>query len=264
VLRDLPEEDENLDSAATSASRAIELWRSFKKMTDIGLLAEPIFILFAISNFFTSIGFNAPPMFMPMNAEVVLGFSKDDSSTTVSAYGFANTIGRILFGLICDLRLPFKYGKDTARNRLWIYNLMLIFNGITTSFVYQMESYFTYVTYCFIFGLTISSYVCLTSVVLVDLIGIDRLTNGLGLLFFVQGVATFVGPPIAGKLFDYTRRYDWTFAFCGICLFISGAILYAIPIFFAGKQHYELASKNDRLEDKEFNADTPMLVKSEP
>lgn len=80
LLRDLPEEDENLDSAATSASRAIELWRlvaheffaylvqsnkslverpsfrSFKQMTDIGLLAEPIFILFAISNFFTSIG----------------------------------------------------------------------------------------------------------------------------------------------------------------------------------------------------------------
>ena len=58
LLKDLPEEDENEDSAATSASRAIELWRSFKKMTDLALLAEPIFILFAISNFFTSIGFN--------------------------------------------------------------------------------------------------------------------------------------------------------------------------------------------------------------
>lgn len=62
LLKDLPEEDENEDSAATSASRAIELWRlvvlplnyitnlinhysfrSFKKMTDLALLAEPIF-----------------------------------------------------------------------------------------------------------------------------------------------------------------------------------------------------------------------------
>lgn len=89
--------------------------------------------------------------------------------------------------------------KDTARNRLWIYNLTLMFCGIMSSFVFKMENYYVFVAYCFLFGLTISSYVCLTSVVLVDLVGLDRLTNGLGLLFFIQGVATFVGPPLAGS-----------------------------------------------------------------
>lgn len=55
---------------------------------DFSLLTDPIYLLFAISNFLTSIGFNAPPMFMPMNAEAVLGFNKVDASSTVSAYGF--------------------------------------------------------------------------------------------------------------------------------------------------------------------------------
>ena len=137
---------------------------------------------------------------MPMNAEIVLKFSKSDSSNTVAAYGIANTIGRILFGLFCDRQFPFRWGKDTARNRLWIYNITLMFCGVVSSFVFQMENYYVFVGYCFVFGLTISSYVCLTSVVLVDLVGLDRLTNGLGLLFFVQGIATFVGPPLAGKL----------------------------------------------------------------
>lgn len=41
---------------------------------------------------------------------------------------------------------------------------------------------------------------CLTSVVLVDLVGVDRLTNAFGLLLFIQGIATFVGPPLAGWL----------------------------------------------------------------
>jgi len=232
---------------------------------DLSLLADPIFILFAISNFFTSIGFNAPPMFMPMNAEIVLGFSKMDASTTVAAYGVANTLGRILFGLFCDRQFPFSWGKDTARNRLWIYNLTLMFNGVLTCFVYQMQGYFTFVAYCFVFGLTISSFVCLTSVVLVDLVGLDRLTNGLGLLFFIQGVATFVGPPISGQLYDLTKRYDWTFAFCGVCLFISGIMLFAIPIFFTGKQQYQrnVSGKDIRLDDKESNPKEPMIEKAE-
>lgn len=26
-----------------------------------------------------------------------------------------------------------------------------------------------------------------------------------------------------------TQRYDWTFVFCGVCLFVSGAMLFVIP-----------------------------------
>lgn len=36
--------------------------------------------------------------------------------------------------------------------------------------------------------------------VLVDLIGMEGLTNAFGLLLLIQGIATFVGPPIAGKM----------------------------------------------------------------
>lgn len=211
-----------------------------------------------------------------MNAEVVLGFEKSKAADTVAAYGAANMLGRILFGLLCDRQLPFKYGKDVARNRLWIYNITLIFCGVASSFVYLMGDYYVFIGYCFSFGLTISSYVCLTSVVLVDLVGLEKLTNGLGLLFFVQGVATFVGPPIAGKfiyfkiftnnqisgqLYDITKRYDWTFAFCGICLFVSGAMLYAIPLLFKDRQYYQRDGKDVRLDDKESNPKAPMLEK---
>ena len=49
------------------------------------------------------------------------------------------------------------------------------------------------------FGFTIGAYVGLTSVILVDLLGLDKLTNAFGLLLLFQGVATLIGPPIAGK-----------------------------------------------------------------
>uniref|UniRef100_A0A914EF84 Major facilitator superfamily (MFS) profile domain-containing protein n=1 Tax=Acrobeloides nanus TaxID=290746 RepID=A0A914EF84_9BILA len=225
----IAEEDENLDSQATSASRAIEIWRTVTKMMDLSLFTDPIYVLFAVSNFLTSIGFNAPPMFMPMNAEKVLGLSKPVAAQTVAAYGIANIMGRIVFGLVCDRAFPFKYGKDRARNRLWIYNWSLMIIGVGSLFVYLMLDRWVFTSYCFIFGFFISSYVCLTSVILVDLIGVDRLTNAFGLLLLVQGIATFVGPPFCGWLFDITKKYDWTFVFCGVCLFLSGIMLFVIP-----------------------------------
>lgn len=53
--------------------------------------------------------------------------------------------------------------------------------------------------YATTFGFTIGAYVGLTSVVLVDLLGLERLTNAFGLLLLFQGIASLIGPPLAGK-----------------------------------------------------------------
>lgn len=53
--------------------------------------------------------------------------------------------------------------------------------------------------YATVFGFTIGAYVGLTSVVLVDLLGLERLTNAFGLLLLFQGIASLIGPPFAGK-----------------------------------------------------------------
>lgn len=59
--------------------------------------------------------------------------------------------------------------------------------------------------YCTVFGFTIGAYVGLTSVVLVDLLGIEKLTNAFGLLLLFQGIASLIGPPFAGRLPKYFR-----------------------------------------------------------
>ena len=55
------------------------------------------------------------------------------------------------------------------------------------------------VAYAFVFGFTTGAYVGLTSVITVDLFGLDKLTNAFGLLLLFQGIASFLGPPLAGK-----------------------------------------------------------------
>lgn len=54
-----------------------------------------------------------------------------------------------------------------------------------------------------LFGLFIAANYALTSIILVELISLERFTNAYGLLLLVQGVANLVGPPLAGKAFVF-------------------------------------------------------------
>uniref|UniRef100_A0A0N5CBI8 MFS domain-containing protein n=1 Tax=Strongyloides papillosus TaxID=174720 RepID=A0A0N5CBI8_STREA len=204
------------------------LMDTLKSLTDFGLLKDPIFMIFAISNFLTSVGFNAPMAFLPSHGEK-LGLAKEEASLIMSAWGVCNTVGRILFGIVSDRKLPFRFGKDLPRNRLWIYNISLIINGIVTACCFFFTSFYGIVAFGGFIGLTISSYVCLTSVILVDLLGVDKLTNAFGLLLLFQGIATFAGPPIAGMLADMTQSYIISFIMCGVCVAVSGAMLFGVP-----------------------------------
>ncbi|KAL6743061.1 hypothetical protein Aduo_016146 [Ancylostoma duodenale] len=207
------------------------MFRTINKMLSLSLLIDPIFLLFAISNLLTSVGFNSPLYFLPLHAMRGVGIDSASSSKILSAFGLCNTIGRVVFGLIADRKLPLPYGlgDNIPRNRLWIYNLSLAICGTLTIFCYLCNSFISLSIYAGLFGFFLSAYVCLTSVVLVDLLGLGKLTNAFGLLLLWQGVGTIFGPPISGILADATNTYVWSFIFCGINLLVSGLMLFSIP-----------------------------------
>lgn len=183
-----------------------------------------------------------------MNAEIVLGWDKIQASSTVSAYGNFNgmpskwnpfAIAQVWPTHLAELLLALFVTEvcrlDGAKIKLGIgfgftiwhwfsvgYCPVLFLPCPPTTHSLPIASFSALQSVRFFLDFKISfshkiqgSYVCLTSVVLVDMIGVDRLTNAFGLLLFIQGIATFVGPPMAGKLYDLTLRYDWTFVLCG-------------------------------------------------
>lgn len=77
-------------------------------------------------------------------------------------------------------------------------------------------SYASQIFYAIVFGSMSGAYVGLTSVVLVDLLGMERLTNAFGLLLMFQGIASVLGPPMCGKYYDRENLY----AICMILTFI--------------------------------------------
>ncbi|GMT33376.1 hypothetical protein PFISCL1PPCAC_24673, partial [Pristionchus fissidentatus] len=232
-LKEVDGDDDVFEAEKSDESRISGILSSAARMLNLNLLIEPAFVLFAISNLLTSVGFNSPLYFLPTHATKGLGLLSDQGDNVLSVFGVCNTIGRITFGLVGDCRLPFLprgWGNDTARNRLWIYNLSLTICGILTCMSYVFDSYYLLCVYAGAFGFTISSYICLTSVILVDLLGLERLTNAFGLLLLFQGVGTVFGPPLSGWLADINgNNYNYSFFFCGVNLLASGLMMFATP-----------------------------------
>ncbi|RCN53273.1 transporter, major facilitator family protein [Ancylostoma caninum] len=239
--REIREAIEQVSGSTEDDVGGKNMFKTISKMLSLSLLIDPTFLLFAISNLLTSVGFNSPLYFLPLHAIRGVGLDSASSSKILSSFGLCNTVGRVVFGMVADRRLPLPYGlgDDIPRNRLWIYNLSLSLCGTLTIFCYLCNGFISLSIYAGLFGFTISAYVCLTSVLLVDLLGLAKLTNAFGLLLLWQGVGTIFGPPIAGILADITNTYVWSFVFCGINLLISGLMLFCIPCIQKRKKNEE-------------------------
>merc|ERR1712106_442646 len=91
------------------------------------------------------------------------------------------------------------------------------------------DQYLGQLVYAVLYGVTSAAYVLLTTLVLADLLGADAFTNAFGLLLLFQGVATFIGPPVVGAMFDAFGSYNSGFILMGSMISLSGLMLYPVP-----------------------------------
>lgn len=81
-----------------------------------------------------------------------------------------------------------------------------------------------------LFGLFIAANYALTSIILVELISLERFTNAYGVLLLVQGIANLLGPPLAGFIRDLTGNYKLAFYLSGFFIAISGLMMMLLPV----------------------------------
>jgi hypothetical protein len=53
-----------------------------------------------------------------------------------------------------------------------------------------------------LFGLLSASSEALTTVIIVDILGLDKLTDAYGIIMFLQGIANLLGPPLVNASDD--------------------------------------------------------------
>ena len=64
-------------------------------------------------------------------------------------------------------------------------------------------SLYKYFTFCYFLT---AAYISLAPVIVVDLVGLEKLTNGFGLICMVRGITAILGPPIEGIFNIATAR----------------------------------------------------------
>ncbi|XP_014662482.1 PREDICTED: uncharacterized protein LOC106805421 [Priapulus caudatus] len=225
-------EDELDDGGALTATCCGPEVRSvFAEMTDFGLLRNPIFALICLANILAFAGFYVP--FVYTNSRALdLGIEETSAAMLLSVIGIANTVSRVATGWLCD---------RPEVNTLHVNNCCLIIAGVSTMLVPICYSYVSLIVYCTVFGLTAAAYICLTSVILVDLLGLEKLTNAFGLLMLFRGASCMAGPPIAGMVFDATNSYTVPYIMAGAFLSIAGLIGCLIPCFLCCQQPQDIA-----------------------
>lgn len=94
---------------------------TFNEIMDFSIFNDYVFIIFTLSNFCTSVGFNVPYVFLvPLGKSLGL----ETPSYLLSTIGAANTVGRIVLGYFSDK--PYV-------NRLLVYNVCLTLCGVGES-----------------------------------------------------------------------------------------------------------------------------------
>ncbi|XP_045449646.1 monocarboxylate transporter 4 [Melitaea cinxia] len=190
-------------------------------MLDVSLLRDPAFMLIGVSNVFGMAGLYVPFVYI-VDAAHLNGVEQSQASFLLSIIGITNTIGRIACGWVADF--PWM-------DSLLLNNICLVIATISVALTPFCASYASYIAVAIAFGIAISGYISLTSIILVDLLGLDKLTNAFGLLILFRGAAAIVGSPLAGAVYDATHNYDASFYMAAAFFLASTLTSFAAPFF---------------------------------
>jgi MCP family monocarboxylic acid transporter-like MFS transporter 13/MCP family monocarboxylic acid transporter-like MFS transporter 12 len=120
-----------------------------------------------------------------------LGTSDMEAAYLVIITGAFDGIGRVLSGIILDL-------KRVKRFRVYIYNFVMFLVGGMSFVIPFVKSYIPLCVVCGVYGILLGTYISQKSVILIDLLGPEKLVDSFGLLISFQGVGMLIGPPLSG------------------------------------------------------------------
>ena len=133
------------DGKFEKPSKLKQCMNSTRELFRFSLLKDPSFLVFFTSGFLLSLSYNVPYIYLP-DLAFRQGYTKSMGVLLISYLGIANTVSRILFGILGDRR---------GVNRTYVYIATNIVSGIFTAVVPCYSQYGLLVMYAVVYGMTI-------------------------------------------------------------------------------------------------------------
>ncbi|KAI0217198.1 hypothetical protein LSAT2_030927 [Lamellibrachia satsuma] len=162
---------------------------TLKALLDIAPVKNPVFCVYCASTCLATAGLYSPFMYMLEKTDG-LGISSQRGALLISAINVMSSISRVMTGWVSGMH---------CANSVVISSVAMTIGGLATISCTFCTTYYQLVLYAVVFGTCIASYISLQSVITVDLVGLDMLTNAFGLLCLFKGTASYLGPPLAGQ-----------------------------------------------------------------
>lgn len=185
---------------------------SLCSMFDKDLLFSPSFMTLAVSGILTVMAFLVPFV-------CIKDAMPEDKYTDMQKAFILTLIGvfNIAFRVICGVA-----SDHPKMSALQVSNGATIIGGLSMMLIPFCTEYWHYVLFTIPFSAGVACFAALRSVICVELIGVDKLSNAFGILMVFMGIGAVTGSPIAGYLKDLTGNYDFGFYVMGAVFAFSG------------------------------------------
>ncbi|KAE9536436.1 hypothetical protein AGLY_007225 [Aphis glycines] len=190
------------------------------------LLSDPLFIVILVSNATTAIGYTNSAILLPSYA-ISIGHDKSSSQYLLSVVAVLDLVGRVGGSTLSDwIRLDKRY----------YYLGGLVLSGVSLFALPFADDYPTMCCACAAFGLGSGVVVGITAVIMVDMLGEERLSSSYGISLFCNGLVQLIGPPVAGYIFETIGSYRPVFHGMGVILLFGASTWLVTP--FLKKNHH--------------------------
>ncbi|CAH1796576.1 unnamed protein product [Owenia fusiformis] len=189
-----------------------------KDMFDFSILKCLTFDVICFMSVAAMLGFFTPFVYLYMQA--IQFVDPNEAAFLLSIIGISNTAGRVVAGWLSD---------RTWADCLVINNFALVVAGAVCIAIPHCTQYWMFVLVCVIYGLCIACFISLRTIILTDLLGLAMLTKSFGILLLFQGIASVVGTPLAGVLYDEENQsYAISFYSSGILISVAGVVGFTV------------------------------------
>lgn len=157
-----------------------------------------------------------------------LGLSSETGATAVSAMGLAGAAGRLAMGVFADAQ-----GGVGGRARLC--TVCLIIAGLAVlalGAAYPLRAGGVYVIcVSLVFGFFSGSVVAQFPPLIAELVGLDKISVALGLIYTTQAPTVLAGPPLAGAMRGALGSYVVVWCAVGALMSLSPLIMIKLHVF---------------------------------
>ncbi|XP_063992647.1 monocarboxylate transporter 13-like [Diachasmimorpha longicaudata] len=224
-------ESSSRKNSNTSDSSSTESTSSAKNFFDLSVLRDPIYLVILISNSTSAIS-NTNFMILLPSYAISEGFDRNSAALLLSIVSALDLVGRIGGASLSDIDFIPKYYYFVGG--LGLSGIALALLPMATT--YTMLSFF-----CALFGLSSGMYIGITTVILADMLGTEKLSSSYGISLFVNGVLQLIGPPVCGVIYEQVGTYKPIFLAFGIILILGTALWAAVPIIRRNKKEIDVA-----------------------